>query len=455
MLVEKIEHRILVGITMFVGIMLLVGWVAINENARMQSFTQQYDARSVERGAQLYSQYCTTCHGRDGRGLVGAAPALNSPHFFSYDPLAGVNRELETLTEQEEALNNELIELATEMVNPETSAERSEEIDARIAEINILVNGEEGITVRRAALITEREDLIAALQPAIDRGYPLEVNLETGEITRYAPSRLSDAGWEGTRDDYVETTLIHGRPGSGANWPQQMVSFSSRGTGSLRDDQIRDLVAYVLAWDQGEDWTLDDFLAVQQYHPGRFGGPAAEGAEPAGTDVVALTEQVSTLVGDPVRGAAIYNNERTSQLGSRLGCSGCHGAGNAPATTETWDATLSIRLEEPQFENYTPEQYIIESIVLPGAYSVPGNWPVVMPMNFGERMSAQDIADVVAYLHTYSEIDPYVAPEPGAESTAEAEETIAEEGEQIEATPNIEVTPESEATPEATPSTGG
>ena len=38
--IRSIEGRIVAGITMFVGMMILVGWVAINEEARMQSFVQ-------------------------------------------------------------------------------------------------------------------------------------------------------------------------------------------------------------------------------------------------------------------------------------------------------------------------------------------------------------------------------------------------------------------------------
>ena len=51
--IKTIEGRILAGITMFVGMMILVGWVAINEEARMQSFVRQHTGRSIERGAEL------------------------------------------------------------------------------------------------------------------------------------------------------------------------------------------------------------------------------------------------------------------------------------------------------------------------------------------------------------------------------------------------------------------
>ena len=54
MLDKSIEGRILTGTVMFVAIMILVGWVAINEEARMQAFVQQHTGRSVERGAELF-----------------------------------------------------------------------------------------------------------------------------------------------------------------------------------------------------------------------------------------------------------------------------------------------------------------------------------------------------------------------------------------------------------------
>ena len=48
--IRSIEGRILMGITMFVGMMILVGWVAINEEARMQAFVQQHTG-PVDRSA--------------------------------------------------------------------------------------------------------------------------------------------------------------------------------------------------------------------------------------------------------------------------------------------------------------------------------------------------------------------------------------------------------------------
>jgi len=82
LIIERIEGRILLGITMFASIMILIGWVAINEPARMASFELQHIGRATERGAELYAANCSTCHGTDGRGIAGRAPAINNPQLF-------------------------------------------------------------------------------------------------------------------------------------------------------------------------------------------------------------------------------------------------------------------------------------------------------------------------------------------------------------------------------------
>lgn len=404
MLIDRMENRILVGITMFVGTMLLVGWVAINENARMASFERQYHARSIERGAALFANLCSTCHGNDGRGIGLRAPGLNSPHFFGYDFLAGVNARLDALNDEESALNEQRITLATELVDPNTSAERAAEIDAELAEIGDRLSGENSIAVERAALLEERDSIVADLQPAVDNGYPLTV-ADDGTLD-YQPTRLGQVSWGSTLYDFIFTTLVHGRPTSISYWGgNQMVAWSQAAGGTLRDDQLNDLANYILNWDKGSEWTTADAVAVNQYAivPGAGGGPVELAGPPAGTDVEAIVAEVVTLTGDADRGSQIYSRARSGR-GSVLGCSGCHlGGVAAPNTEETWDNIVNIRLTLPQFAGYTAEQYIVESIVNPNAYVVSGYASGAMPADFGTRMTTQDMADIIAYLRSYSE----------------------------------------------------
>lgn len=422
LLIDKMENRILVGITMFVATMLLVGWVAINENARMESFDRHFNARAIERGAHLFAANCSTCHGVDGLGAQGRAPALNSPLLFGHDFLAPVTRQMEALDSELATLEQERIDLATELTNPSTTAERIAEIEARLTEIGNLINGPDGISTQMAALQEEANSIVSQLQPAVDAGYPLSVN-EDGTI-EYQPSRLGQLAWGGDLNNFLFTTLVHGRPTSISYWGgNQMVAWSQRAGGPLRDDELRDLVAYIQNWDKGADWTVADALAVRQYPivPGVGGAPEGPVEEPVGreADPAALAQQIAGT-GDAARGERVYEGTTRPATGQSIqSCAGCHSqASVAPPTEAKWDAVITERLELPQFAGYTVEQYLIESIIHPEAYIVPP-YAGGMPATYGDQLSARDLADILAYLHTYSQLDPYVPPAAG-EATPEA-----------------------------------
>ncbi|MBC8098344.1 MAG: c-type cytochrome [Armatimonadetes bacterium] len=414
MLIERMENRILVGTVTFIGIMIMFGWVAINENARMASFTQQFEARSIERGAELFAANCTTCHGTDGRGINGRAPALNSPHFFGYDFAPVARKTRNDLRDQVAGLNNELTRLNTELTTLQTEAAgvdvtaarqaeiqtRIDEINLRIPEINVALAPDTELQVALAAAEAEFDTYVVSLDAAVLNGYDPEL-----------PSRLVQANWGGTVDDYIFTTLVHGRAQNAAMWNGNlMVSWSQRGTGSMRDDQVWDLVRYIVNFDKGVNWTLDDLYAVNQF--AKVPGAVEEGrpeitADAAGDnpDVVLAAWEANGIVGDAARGELLYNNREWSQRAERLGCLGCHqGAAQGPATEGTWDRVINERLTEPQFAGYSPEKYILQSILIPGAYIVPGYADGVMPLNFSERTSVQDLADIVAYIKTQTSV---------------------------------------------------
>jgi len=425
LLIKSVEGRILLGIIMFVAIMILIGWITINEPARMAAFERQHTGRSIERGAEIFASSCSSCHGVNGLGGP-QAPALNSPHLFGFDYLSGVNSEIAALQRQIAELQDLRSSLETEqedlIAEAGTADEaRRAEIDARLGEIDAQLNaqGEESIEAQIASFETQLEPLLAErdeaianeqFQQAIDNGYlpSLDEKREEAEMrndplifTNYLAedaSRLSQVAWGGDVRNYIQTTLIHGRPGSNDVWPGPMVAWSQRAGGPLRDDQINDLVAYILNWDKGDNWTLEDLARVSQYaklHADAnlisADAEATSSEMPDSSDgPPQIVNEVMALTGDASRGQELYTSE---------GCSGCHLNGAVgPITAGTWTRVQEERLTEPQFEDYTVEWYLIESIVNPNAYLSPGYQPV-MPQNFGD-LPAQDLADILAYLES-------------------------------------------------------
>jgi mono/diheme cytochrome c family protein len=359
LLVERIEHRIIVGTLAFLGIMVITGWLAINELGRMHAFEEQFHARSVERGAMLFATNCTRCHGVDGRGLSGVAPALNSPHLFGYDFFRAIDTEVDLLN----------LELAREG----TTEERKTEINARIAELG-----------------TERAALETQMANAVTKGYD-PAN----------PTRLGQLAWGSSLNNFIYTTLVHGRPTSVGYWPNPMVAWAQLGGGPLRPDEIQDLTNYVLNYDKGANWTMEDLNAVNQFGivPGIPGPEVTAEPPPRGTPLDGETDEnvimayltENDVQGDPQQGEATY---------STMGCVGCHqGGAVGPATEGTWTRVVEERLTEPEFAGYTPEMYLIESIVDPNHYIAPG-YAAAMPPNFSERLSYGQMADLLAYLRS-------------------------------------------------------
>lgn len=412
LIIPNIEGRILLGITMFVSIMVLVGWVAINEPGRMAAFEEQHTARSIERGAELFAANCSSCHDKDGRGGP-QAPGLNNPHFFGYDFLATVNGEigsrerelysdipdsLANLNTQRETL---FTEIGQENLTDERRAEIIAELDSLDEQLTQVIEHQATLEAELQPLYEERETLLSQMEPAITAGYLPRLEEKRQEaidaddpliLTNYLAqdtSRLSQVDWGGDLSSYITTTLIHGRPGSAEVWPGPMVAWSDRAGGPLRDDQIGDIVAYIQNWDKGDNWTIGDLNNVSQFallHGGTTGGDDMT----ADIDVVGITETVVSLEGDATNGEALYIS---------LGCSGCHNGGVVgPATTGTWSRTIDERL--PQLDGYTVEQYLVEAIVAPNAYLVDGYGAGIMTQNFwtDSRVSEQDLADILAYL---------------------------------------------------------
>jgi mono/diheme cytochrome c family protein len=196
-------------------------------------------------------------------------------------------------------------------------------------------------------------------------------------------TRLAELGYAGTVRDFVRSTIASGRPvpSEGTNYPQRMPTWSQRFGGPLRDDQIDALVEFIMNWEATA--------------PEAGGTPEPTGPA-VGTDIT-----VELPEGDPANGEALTVS---------LGCTGCHiTAAVGPAWLAEGDANgqgIGTRAEARfQADDYSgaaadAHQYLFESIVAPDTYVVPGFAPGLMPKTYGETLSAQDMADIIAYLQT-------------------------------------------------------
>jgi mono/diheme cytochrome c family protein len=113
-----------------------------------------------------------------------------------------------------------------------------------------------------------------------------------------------------------------------------------------------------------------------------------------GSDVERILNTLDYVIGDPLNGQVLYNSE--------LACASCHETGGgvvAPFTEGTYTRTEETRLKDPKLADYSIKQYLIESIVQPGAYTVPGYDPA-MPTYFSQTLTLQQLADLIAFLES-------------------------------------------------------
>lgn len=81
----------------------------------------------------------------------------------------------------------------------------------------------------------------------------------------------------------------------------------------------------------------------------------------------------------------------------KYGCVACHRVGAANGVAPSWvDIAYRAATRNPPL---TAAAYIYQSITDPGAYVVEG-YPDVMPKDFAQRISDQELGDIIAYLLT-------------------------------------------------------
>lgn len=220
MLLPTIQSRIIAGIITFTGIMIVVFWIAVNEPARMEEFTDRSAGRRIENGAILFESNCAPCHGNQGFGTAGVAPALNNPQFFGVNyfenddlALAGLEEEITAAADDDEAardLQLELMQLQTERQMKLDALVYDyqatlDELEANLAEVESGIETDLGLEPDQVSLEVQN------LTSEVD-AYELE--LEGTEDAPGLVQQIEEAEANGdvvdeliTRRDFIETEL--------------------------------------------------------------------------------------------------------------------------------------------------------------------------------------------------------------------------------------------------------
>ena len=179
-------------------------------------------------------------------------------------------------------------------------------------------------------------------------------------------NRLNEVGYSGSMYSYIESTIAAGRPVKTADWPEAMPTWGQAYSGPLRQDQIEDLTAYILNWQE---------TAVAE-------GPAVT-PEPVTDDPIEL-------------GKAVF-------LGSG-GCGGCHTIDSLSGAVGQVGPDLSqiASVAADRVAGQTSEDYITESVLNPSAFLVPdcptGPCADIMPKDLGTRLAQEELDGLIAYL---------------------------------------------------------
>jgi mono/diheme cytochrome c family protein len=386
------QHRVMLGVGTFTGMLLLVLWIAVNEPGRMQVFTEQYHGRSIENGATLFLNNCSRCHGTDGKG-TGQGPALNNPMLFlTQNPAKVAQTKHDSLKKQQEDLTKEIEDYNKSVTELAAANEKLKSVAAGSKEeqdLKKLVEDLSGKTKNFDLARTQKQidDLTPQIQQAqaeVDK-----LAAEGWEPTRDV--RLAEVKWAGAREDYIASTIISGRPVSAMYWPEAMPAWGQESGGPLRPDEIRDITSYIVNFQDGAVKLTPKDVNQQFKIPGVVTVKINQSGQAVGqnADVKALADQGLTG-GDPVRGGDIY---------AALGCAGCHNLGvTAPITKGTFARVTNQRLKDPTNAGKTAEQFLAESIINPNAYITPSFAGSIMPQTFGDQFDITDIKDLIEFL---------------------------------------------------------
>jgi mono/diheme cytochrome c family protein len=202
-----------------------------------------------------------------------------------------------------------------------------------------------------------------------------------------APSLLGVAARAGERvpglsaEEYIRQSILDPKVFVVPSYKNTM----SRTGGLLEEAELDDVIAFLL--------TLTD--------------KTVDPADIKPMPVLEVDLGMSVEEGNPVRGRV---------TGSVYRCLACHAdeevVGYAPpfASTEDLPPIMErgeLRIADPAYEGQAAsnQEYVLESIFMPGVYLVPGEWKDTMPYNFHDYITDEELADIMAWMKTFSEAD--------------------------------------------------
>ncbi len=267
------------GVLVMVGLLLFQG---IIEEPRMAVQAGNWDGRSIQEGATIFASNCSSCHGPDGKGLPGVAPALHSRYFFT--------------------------------------------------------------------------------------------------------QRLADLQFTGSLNDYVKLTVAAGRPNNkNSQWAQMMPTWSQTYGGPLRGDQVEAVTNFVLNWEE------DALTQTQETDPWQPFENAPT-VDIYGDGAVVVAEATAEPTGP----------RPPAELFVSMACVGCHNLNEPQTDTVRGPVGPNMGNLADHAGDRVPGEdaatYVHNSIVNPNGFVVEGYVGGIMPQNFAEKMSEEEINSLAAWL---------------------------------------------------------
>ncbi len=393
----------IVAVLISIVVLLAQGWM---EERRMQAQTDNWQGRSVEKGAEIFANNCYTCHGADGKGLPGVAPSLHSRYFFTqrmadvgwtgtlHDYVAltvAAGRPSKTKSQWAQImptwgvrfggpLRDDQVEYVTQFVLNWEKDALQQSWDPRAAD---------AVRVATSVPITPTGMLTATITvTSTENVTPTTPIMATALVTQTASTTVTAVA--------IETVAVTQTSNATSTSDITSTESATATTGLVGADAMGQPVAaappaapaaILDPWQPFQDAPSKAPTNTITYTVGSL-GVAAVGADLAATAVV------TGEAGADAAPAVIP----PQQLFVSMACNACHLLGTIGVGVTGPDLNPLPETAATKVAGQDAETYVYTSITEPNAFINEGYPAGVMPPNFKERMSEEEIRGLVAWL---------------------------------------------------------